>query len=45
MTMKLRVAPGGNECVALVPRRRQVGDVTVLPYREFLEALWAGEYR
>jgi len=32
-------------CVALVPRRRQVGDVIVLPYREFLEALWAGEYR
>lgn len=31
-------------CVSLEPRRRRVGDVTILPYREFLEALWDGEY-
>lgn len=31
-------------CVSLEPRRRRVGDVTILPYREFLEALWEGEY-
>jgi len=31
-------------CVSLEPRRRQVGKVTVLPYRDFLEALGAGEY-
>ncbi len=31
-------------CVSLEPRRRQVGEVTVLPYRHFLEALWGGEY-
>ena len=31
-------------CVSLEPRRRQVGQITILPWREFLEALWAGEY-
>jgi predicted AAA+ superfamily ATPase len=31
-------------CVCLEPRRRRIGRVQVLPYREFLEALWAGEY-
>lgn len=31
-------------CVSLEPRRRQVGEVTVLPYRQFLEALWSGQY-
>jgi predicted AAA+ superfamily ATPase len=31
-------------CVSLEPRRRKIGDVTILPYREFLEALWNGEY-
>lgn len=31
-------------CVSLEPRARRIGDVSVLPYREFLEALWAGEY-
>lgn len=30
-------------CVCLEPRRRQIGNVTVLPWREFLDALWAGE--
>lgn len=32
-------------CVSLEPRRRRVGDVTILPYRAFLKALWSGEYR
>lgn len=32
-------------CVSLEPRARYLGDVTILPYREFLDALWAGEYR
>jgi predicted AAA+ superfamily ATPase len=31
-------------CVSLERHRRQVGKVTVLPYREFLEELEAGEY-
>ncbi len=30
-------------CVSLEERRRTVGDVQVLPYREFLEALWGGD--
>ena len=29
-------------CVSLETRRRQVGEVTVLPYREFLDSLWGG---
>lgn len=32
-------------CVCLEPRRRRVGTVTILPMREFLDALWAGEFR
>ncbi len=32
-------------CVSLEPRARYLGDVTILPYGEFLDALWAGEYR
>ena len=32
-------------CVSLEPRRRQLGDVAILPYRQFLEALWDGEFR
>ncbi|HNQ87344.1 MAG TPA: AAA family ATPase [Verrucomicrobiota bacterium] len=32
-------------CVSLEPRRRRVGKVEVWPYREFVEALWAGEFR
>jgi predicted AAA+ superfamily ATPase len=32
-------------CVSLEPRARKVGDVTVLPYRTFLKALWSSEYR
>jgi predicted AAA+ superfamily ATPase len=31
-------------CVSLDPRRRQVGDVTILPYKEFLDLLWSSEY-
>lgn len=31
-------------CVSLEPRARRVGEIRVLPVREFLEALWAGEY-
>lgn len=30
-------------CVSLEPRQRQVDGLTVLPYREFLVALWDGE--
>lgn len=32
-------------CVGLEPRRRRVGAVDILPWREFLAGLWAGEYR
>jgi len=32
-------------CVSLERRPRKVGEVLVLPWREFLDALWAGEYR
>jgi predicted AAA+ superfamily ATPase len=32
-------------CVSLEPRRRRIGDVTVLPYKEFLDELWDGGYR
>ncbi|MDY6951952.1 MAG: AAA family ATPase [Thermodesulfobacteriota bacterium] len=31
-------------CVSLESRRRKIGDVTVLPYEDFLERLWSGEY-
>jgi predicted AAA+ superfamily ATPase len=31
-------------CVCLEPRRRTVEGMTILPYPEFLEALWNGEY-
>jgi predicted AAA+ superfamily ATPase len=30
-------------CVCLETRRRQIGAVTVLPWKEFLDALWAGD--
>lgn len=32
-------------CVCLEDRPRQVGVVQVLPYRQFLDALWAGEFK
>ena len=31
-------------CVCLEPRVRRIGDITVLPYRKFLDSLWNGEY-
>lgn len=31
-------------CVSLESRMRKIGDVTVLPYKKFLEALWGGEF-
>ena len=31
-------------CVSLEPRRREVQNITVLPYRAFLEALWEGDF-
>lgn len=31
-------------CVSLEPRRREVAGITILPWREFLDALWDGEY-
>jgi len=31
-------------CVSLEPRMRKIDGIVVLPYREFLEALWTGEY-
>ncbi len=32
-------------CVSLESRTRRIGEVTILPFREFLEALWSGAYR
>jgi predicted AAA+ superfamily ATPase len=31
-------------CVSLERRPRRVGEVSVLPYGDFLDALWAGEF-
>jgi len=31
-------------CVSLEPRKRRFEDIMVLPYKDFLEALWNGEY-
>ena len=31
-------------CVSMEPHRRRIGDVIVLPYKEFLEELWGGGY-
>jgi len=31
-------------CVSLEPRLREFGGVTVLPFTEFLDALWSGAY-
>lgn len=31
-------------CVSLDKRRRQVGEIAILPVREFLETLWGGGY-
>lgn len=32
-------------CVSLEPRPRTVEGIAILPFKSFLEALWAGEYR
>ena len=32
-------------CVSLEPRTRKIEEVTILPYKVFLNALWNGEYR
>ena len=32
-------------CVAMVDRPRTADGITVIPWRHFLDALWAGEYR
>lgn len=32
-------------CVSLEPRTRRIGGITILPYREFLENLWSGQYK
>ena len=31
-------------CVSLEPRMRKIGDVIILPYKDFLEALWSEAY-
>jgi uncharacterized protein len=31
-------------CVSLEPRARRVEGISILPYRQFLDALWAGEF-
>jgi predicted AAA+ superfamily ATPase len=31
-------------CVSLEPRPRRVEGISILPYRQFLDALWAGEF-
>lgn len=31
-------------CVSLEPRRRRVEGISILPYRAFLDVLWAGEF-
>ncbi|MBU1207113.1 MAG: AAA family ATPase [Proteobacteria bacterium] len=32
-------------CVSLEPRRRRLEDVMVLPFKEFLEGLWSGQFK
>jgi hypothetical protein len=31
-------------CVSLERRSRRVGEVSILPYGDFLDALWGGEF-
>ncbi|MBW2642457.1 MAG: ATP-binding protein [Deltaproteobacteria bacterium] len=31
-------------CVSMEPRRRKIGNIDILPYKEFLESLWNGAY-
>src|SRR5205809_5617030 len=32
-------------CASLEPRRRRVGEITILPWRDFLDALWGGKVK
>jgi predicted AAA+ superfamily ATPase len=32
-------------CVSLEPRPRKLQGVSILPYREFLDHLWSGQYK
>lgn len=32
-------------CISLEPRPRKIGSITILPFKEFLTALWDGEYK
>src|SRR5213594_3053262 len=32
-------------CASLEPRRRRLGEITILPWRAFLDALWSGEFK
>ena len=32
-------------CVSLETQKRKIGHVTVFPYKDFLEALWGGEFQ
>ena len=32
-------------CVSLEPRKRIIGKIQILPYEEFLDALWEGEFK
>lgn len=31
-------------CVTLEPRRRRIGAIDVIPFGDFLDALWDGEF-
>ena len=31
-------------CVSMEPRRRKIGNIDILPYKEFLDLLWNGAY-
>ena len=31
-------------CVSFEPRPREIGEIAVIPFRLFLDALWSGEY-
>ena len=32
-------------CASLEPRRRRVGEITILSWRDFLDALWGGKFK
>lgn len=31
-------------CVSMEPRRRKIGTIDILPYKEFLDLLWDGAF-